>query len=32
MKVVRLLHKLTRKKQKWDWEIRQEKAFEAINE
>ena len=31
MKVVRLLHKLTRKEQKWDWEIRQDKAFNVLN-
>jgi len=30
-KVVRLLHELMRKKQKWDWGIRQEKAFKALN-
>jgi len=29
-KIVRLLHKLTRKEQKWKWEIRQEKLFEML--
>ena len=29
-KVVRLLHKLTRKDQKWDWGFRQKKLFEAL--
>jgi len=29
-KIVRLLHKLTRKKQKWKWKIRQEKLFEML--
>ena len=30
VKIVRLLHKLTRKEQKWKWEIRQEKSFKAL--
>jgi len=29
-KIVRLLHELTRKKQKWEWRIRQEKLFEVL--
>jgi len=29
-KIARLLHKLTKKEQKWEWEIRQEKSFEAL--
>jgi len=29
-KVTRPLHKLTRKEQKWDWRIRQEKSFKAL--
>jgi len=29
-KIVRLLHELTRKKQKWDWGIRQEKSFKIL--
>jgi len=29
-KVARLLHELMRKEQKWDWRIRQEKAFKAL--
>ena len=29
-KIVRPLHKLTRKKQKWEWRIRQEKSFEML--
>ena len=28
--MVRLLHELTRKEQKWDWEIRQEKLFKVL--
>jgi len=30
VKIARLLHKLTRKEQKWEWEIRQEKLFKAL--
>ena len=30
MKIVRLLHKLIKKKQKWKWSIRQEKMFEIL--
>ena len=29
-KIARLLHKLTKKEQKWEWGIRQKKAFEAL--
>ena len=29
-KIARLLHKLTRKEQKWEWGIRQEKSFEVL--
>jgi len=29
-KIARLLHELTRKEQKWEWEIRQEKSFETL--
>ena len=29
-KIARLLHKLTRKEQKWKWGIRQEKLFETL--
>ena len=29
-KIARPLYKLTRKEQKWEWEIRQEKSFEAL--
>jgi len=29
-KIVRLLHELTKKKQKWKWSIRQEKMFEIL--
>ena len=29
-KIVKLLHELTRKKQKWKWEIRQEKLFKVL--
>jgi len=31
-KIARPLHKLTRKKQKWGWEIKQEKLFEVLKE
>jgi len=30
VKVARPLHELTRKEQKWDWRIRQEKSFKAL--
>ena len=30
MKITRLLHELTRKEQKWEWKIRQEKFFKAF--
>ena len=29
-KIARLLHKLMKKEQKWEWKIRQKKAFEAL--
>ena len=29
-KIAKLLHKLMRKEQKWNWEIRQEKLFETL--
>lgn len=29
-KIVRSLYKLTRKEQKWEWEIMQEKSFKAL--
>ena len=31
-KIVRLLHKITRKENKWSWEERQQKAFEELKE
>ena len=30
VKIARPLHKLTKKEQKWEWEIRQEKVFEVL--
>ena len=30
VKIARPLHKLTKKEQKWKWEIRQEKVFEVL--
>ena len=32
MKIVRLLHKMTRKEIKWSWRERQQKAFEELKE
>jgi len=29
-KIARPLHELMRKEQKWEWEIRQDKLFEAL--
>ena len=29
-KIVRLLHELTKKEQKWEWKIRQGKSFEVL--
>jgi len=29
-KIARLLHDLTKKEQKWEWEIREEKSFEVL--
>jgi len=29
-KIVKPLYELTRKKQKWEWKIRQEKSFEVL--
>lgn len=31
MKIARLLYKLVRKKQKWEYRVRQEKIFEELN-
>ena len=31
-KIARLLHKITRKENKWSWEERQQKAFEELKE
>ena len=31
-KIARLLHKITRKENKWSWEERQQKAFEDLKE
>ena len=32
MKIIRSLHKLVRKKQKYEWRVRQEKSFKQLKE